>query len=133
MSQFPRPRWAPRLSRHGRVGRRLLAYFHLLKQLSPVVLSFVFPDLPGVAVILSGLLEHRKRVAGVRRTSCRADQWRLALTKLQVDHRRVQSARTTRHHEKFSTKCARLGRNRRLPNQNPTSPDREPDEPVGGP
>ena len=36
-----------------------LAYFHLLKQLSPVVLSFVFLIFPVIAVILSGWLEHR--------------------------------------------------------------------------
>lgn len=35
------------------------AYFHLLKQLSPVVLSFVFLIFPVIAVILSAWLEHR--------------------------------------------------------------------------
>lgn len=36
-----------------------LAYFHLLKKLSPVVLSFVFLIFPVIAVVLSALLEHR--------------------------------------------------------------------------
>lgn len=36
-----------------------LAYFHLLKQLNPVVLSFVFLIFPVIAVILSAWLEHR--------------------------------------------------------------------------
>lgn len=36
-----------------------LAYFHLLKRLSPVVLSFVFLIFPVIAVVLSAFLEHR--------------------------------------------------------------------------
>lgn len=36
-----------------------LAYFHLLKRLSPVILSFVFLIFPVIAVILSAVLEQR--------------------------------------------------------------------------
>ena len=36
-----------------------LAYFHLLKRLSPVVLSFVFLIFPVIAVLLAALQEHR--------------------------------------------------------------------------
>ena len=36
-----------------------LAYFHLLKQLDPTVLSFVFLIFPVIAVVLAGWLEHK--------------------------------------------------------------------------
>lgn len=60
-----------------------LAYFHLLKQLSPVVLSFVFLIFPVIAVILSGWLEHRG-VSPAFAGYCVVLIAAFALTKLQI-------------------------------------------------
>ena len=60
-----------------------LAYFHLLKQLSPVVLSFVFLIFPVIAVILSSWLEHRG-VSPAFAGYCVVLIAAFALTKLQI-------------------------------------------------